>query len=46
LAGAFGNLQHHGCFFFFAGFDDGLEQFHVVDVESAKRVFAFQGFRE
>ena len=46
LAGALGNLQHHRRFFLFAGFDDRLEQFHVVDVESAERVFAFQGFGE
>src|SRR2546429_8237026 len=34
-----GNLEHDGRLFFFAGFDDGLEQFHVVDVESADGVF-------
>jgi hypothetical protein len=46
LAGALGDLEHDRGFFLFAGFNDGLEQFHVVDVESAERVFAFEGLGE
>jgi hypothetical protein len=46
LPGAFGDLEHDGGFFLFAGFDDGLEQFHVVDVEGAEGVFAAEGFGE
>ena len=46
LAGALGDLEHHGRLFLFAGFDDGLEQFHVVDVESAEGVFALERFGE
>ena len=42
LAGAFGNLEHQRRLFLFAGLDDGLDEFHVVDVERAERVFAFQ----
>ena len=36
LPRAFGDLEHHGRFFLFAGLDDGLEQLHVVDVERAE----------
>ena len=46
LAGAFGNLQHHGSFFFFACLDDGLEQFHVIDVKRPEGVFALQRLGE
>jgi hypothetical protein len=46
LAGAFGNLEHDGRLFLFASLDDGLEEFHVVDVERAQGVFAFEGFGE
>ena len=42
LARALGNLEHHRRLFLFARLDDGLKQFHVVDVERAQRVFAFQ----
>src|SRR5206468_754081 len=42
--GAAGDLQHHGRLFFFASLDDGLEKFHVIDVKSAERVFALEGF--
>src|SRR5881394_262317 len=44
LAGAFGDLQHHLSFFLFAGFHDGLEQLHVVYVESPEGVLPLQGF--
>jgi hypothetical protein len=43
---AVGDLEHHGRFFLFAGFDDCLEQFHVVDVEGTEGVLALQSFRE
>ncbi len=43
LAGAFGDLEHDGRFFLFAGFDDGLEQFHIVHVEGSQGVFALEG---
>ena len=46
LTGSFGNLEHNRGFFLFARFNDGLEQFHVVDVEGAESVFALQGFGE
>jgi hypothetical protein len=46
LACAFGDLQHDGRFFLFASLDDGLQKFHVVDVEGAEGVLAFQGFGE
>ena len=45
-AGAFGDLEHDRRLFLFAGLDDGLEQLHVVDVESAQRVFALEGLGE
>ena len=41
---ALGNLKHHRRFLLFARFHNGLEQLHVVDVEGANRVFAFQCF--
>ncbi len=40
------NLEHHGRLFLLASLDDGLKQFHVVNVESAQGVFAFEGFTE
>ena len=46
LARALGNLEHHRRLFLFARLDDGLKQFHVVDVERAEGVFAFQRLRE
>ena len=46
LARALGDLQHHGRLFFFARFDDGLKEFHVVHVERAQGVFALERFRE
>ena len=42
LAGALGNLQHYRRLFLLAGLNDGLEQFHVVDVKRPQRVFALQ----
>ena len=46
LARAFGNLEHDGRLFLFAGLNDGLEQFHVVDVKGPQRVFALQRLGE
>jgi hypothetical protein len=46
LAGALGDLEHDRRFFLLAGLDDGLEQLHVIDVEGAEGVFAFEGFGE
>ncbi len=46
LAGALGNLKHHGSLLLFAGLDDGLEQLHVVHVEGAEGVFALEGLGE
>ena len=46
LAGALGDLEHDGRLFLLAGFDDGLEQLHVVDVEGAEGVFALEGLGE
>lgn len=46
FAGAAGDLQHDRGFFLLAGLDDGLDEFHVVDVESAEGVFAFEGLGE
>jgi hypothetical protein len=46
LAGALGDLEHQGGFFLLAGFDDGLNELHVVDVESAEGVFALEGLGE
>ena len=46
LARALGNLEHHRRLFLFARLDDGLKQFHVVDVERAQRVFALQRLRK
>ena len=41
-----GNLQHQRGFFLFASLNDGLDEFHIVDVESAEGVFAFECFGE
>ena len=46
LARALGNLEDQRGFFLFAGFDNRLDEFHVVDVESAEGVFAFECFSE
>ena len=46
VASAFGNLQHHRRFFLFTGFDDCLQQFHVVDIKRTQGVFAFKRFGE
>lgn len=45
-AGAAGDLEDDGGFFLFAGFDDGLDELHVIHVEGADGVFAFEGFSE
>ena len=46
LARALGNLEDERGFFLFAGLDDGLDEFHVVDVERAEGVFAFERLGE
>ena len=46
FAGALGDLEHHRSLFLLAGFNDRLEQLHVVHVERAKRVLSLQGFGE
>jgi hypothetical protein len=46
LAGSLRNLEHDRGLVFLAGLDDGLKQLHVVDVEGAEGVFAFQSFGE
>ena len=46
LAGAFGNLEHHRRFFLFASLHNRLEQFHVVHVKCAQRIFALQRLGE
>ena len=46
MARTLGNLEHQRGFFLFAGLDDGLDEFHVVDVESAEGVFAFERLGE
>ena len=46
IAGSLGDLQHHWGLLFLAGLNDGLEQLHVVHVESTEGVFALQGLRE
>ena len=46
LARALGNLEHDRSFFLLAGLDNGLEQLHVVHVEGADGVFAFECFDE
>ena len=46
VAGSFGDLEHHGRLLLLAGLDDGLEQLHIVHVERAKGVLAFERFRE
>jgi hypothetical protein len=46
LAGALGNLQHERGFFLFASLNDGLDEFHVVHVEGAQGVFAFERLGE
>ncbi len=43
---ALGNLKYNGSLFFSAGFGDTLNDFHVVNVESADGVAAFIGFLE
>jgi hypothetical protein len=40
------DLQHDRGFFLFTGLDDGLEQFHVVYVESPEGVFSFERLSE
>ena len=44
VAGAFGNLQDYGRFFFGSGFDDSLELLHIVEVESRDSIAALDGF--
>jgi len=39
-------LKDQRRFLLFAGLNDGLDQFHVVYVERAKGVFAFERFGE
>ena len=46
LAGAFGDLKHDRRLFLLAGLDDGLEQFHIVDVEGTDAITALGGFVE
>ena len=46
LARALGNLEHQRRFFLLARLDDGLDEFHVVHVERAQRVFALQRLRK
>ena len=46
LARSLGNLEQDRSFFLLAGLDDGLEQLHVVHVEGADGVFAFECFGE
>ena len=41
---ALGNLENQRGFLLFAGFDDGLDEFHVVYVEGPDRIFSSQGF--
>ena len=43
---ALGNLENERSFFFFASLDDGLDQLHVVHVERAESVFAFERLGE
>ena len=45
-ARTFGNLEDQRGFFLFTGLDDGLDEFHVVDVESAEGIFAFERLGE
>ena len=45
-ARAFGNLKDQRGFFLFTGFNNRLDEFHVVDVESTEGVFACESFRE
>jgi len=46
LAGALGNLENQRRLFLFAGFYDGLDELHVVDVECAQGVFTLQRLRK
>ncbi len=46
LARALGNLEHQRRLFLLARLDDGLNEFHVVHVERAERVFALQRLRK
>jgi len=46
LARTLGNLEDERGFFFFAGFNNGLDEFHVIDVESTEGVFALERFGE
>jgi hypothetical protein len=39
---ALGDLEDDRGLFLFAGLDDGLDEFHVVDVESTEGVFALE----
>ncbi len=44
VAGALGNLENYGRFFFSSCLDDGLELLHVVEVESGDCITALDGF--
>ena len=46
ITGTARNLEHHWRLFFLAGLDDGLRHLHVVHVERAEGVLAFQGLGE
>ena len=46
FAGALGNLEDQRGLLLFAGLDDRLDEFHVVDVEGAEGVFALEGLGE
>ena len=46
MPGAFRDLEHDRGFFLLTGFDDGLKQLHVVDVERPQGVFAAESLGE
>src|ERR1041384_6704750 len=46
MARSAGDLQHQRGLLLLAGLDDGLDEFHVVDVESAQRVFTLERLGE
>jgi hypothetical protein len=46
LARSFRDLEHHRRLLLFASLDDGLQHFHIVDVESSQRVFPLERFGE
>ena len=46
LARTLRDLQDERGFFLFAGFNDGLDEFHVVHVKRAEGVLAFERFGE